>query len=449
MDQALEHFQVRACLDGPLPDALVAHAPDARSYLEQVAGPRSTGGKLLPVRGNRIRLDGLVPGDCLEYAVSLPRSFHGGWRSGAHRVGDSLIVSPLLWLWYPYRGNAQQPFRLTLQIPEGMQLSVPWPRAKDAAESSSYRLGARPYEWQALVAFGPASQEAVTVNGATLRITLLAGAPAADQAALTDWIRQGAEALTMLYGRFPVPEAQVLVVPIGQGDEPVPWGQVTRGGGDAVHLFIDQRQPMTAFRRDWTLMHELSHLLHPMIDNHTPWLNEGLASYYQNVLRASSGVVSPEQAWEELDAGFQRGRQDSQPEQSLAEVGENMRSNRRFMRVYWSGAAIMLMADTELRARSGGRQSLASALQAFRECCLPSDRGWSALEFLRQLDRLTESDVFTGLYARYAYSSQFPDLRAIYSQLGLRREGTGLHFAGEGSAARLRAEIMQSATRPN
>ena len=37
-------------------------------------------------------------------------------------------------------------------------------------------------------------------------------------------------------------------------------------------------------------------------------LAEGLATYYQNVLRARAGLLTPSEAWEQIDAGFARGR---------------------------------------------------------------------------------------------------------------------------------------------
>ena len=41
-----------------------------------------------------------------------------------------------------------------------------------------------------------------------------------------------------------------------------------------------------------------------------------------------------------------------------------MYRNGAFMRVYWEGAAIMLLADQRLRARTQGSQSLDTALDA-------------------------------------------------------------------------------------
>jgi predicted metalloprotease with PDZ domain len=167
-------------------------------------------------------------------------------------------------------------------------------------------------------------------------------------------------------------------------------------------------------------VHELSHLLHPVIDGPDRWLSEGLASYYQNVLRARAGLRSAQWSWDALHAGFERGIRGTARGRSLAEVSETMMRDHSFMRVYWSGAAIALLADVELRRRSGGAQSLDTALAALGDCCLPADRSWSARELMQQLDRLTDTTVFIQLYRKYIDSDDFPDLGAVYAELGLQ-----------------------------
>jgi predicted metalloprotease with PDZ domain len=209
-------------------------------------------------------------------------------------------------------------------------------------------------------------------------------------------------------------------VPIGDGREPVPWGEVQRGGGDAVHLYINQRLPAEEFMADWVLVHELSHLLHPVIDSPDRWLSEGIASYYQNVLRARAGLNSAHVAWNRLHAGFERGIGATSRGRSLAEASETMMRDRSFMRVYWSGAAIALLADVELRRRSAGAQSLDTALAAFRRCCLPAERSWSAGELMQKLDQLTGVTVFMDLYREHVDADEFPELGALYRQLGLQ-----------------------------
>ena len=122
-----------------------------------------------------------------------------------------------------------------------------------------------------------------------------------------------------------------------------------RGGGVAAEFFVDETRSLDSFREDWTAAHELSHMLLPFVTRNDRWLSEGLASYYQNVLRARDGRLSEEQAWQKLHSGFERGRAGSG---SSSEAKASSSGWGSIMHIYWSGAAIMLMADSELRMLS-------------------------------------------------------------------------------------------------
>lgn len=141
--------------------------------------------------------------------------------------------------------------------------------------------------------------------------------------------------------------------------EPVPWAHIMRGGGIAAEFYIDETRPISDFRSDWTATHELSHMLLPYVSSRDRWLSEGLASYYQNILRARDGRLTEEQAWQKLLSGFERGKRATRGG-SLANATRSGRAAT--MRIYWNGAAIMLMADTRLRELTGGQQSIDTAL---------------------------------------------------------------------------------------
>ena len=145
---------------------------------------------------------------------------------------------------------------------------------------------------------------------------------------------------------------QALLVLLPWNVDPEIAAQI-RGGGVAAEFFVDQTRPLNELRFDWTATHELSHMLLPYVSSRDRWLSEGLASYYQNVLRARDGRLTEQQAWQKLHAGFERGRKATHGG-SLAEASRAGWSAT--MRVYWGGAAMMLKADSQLRALSGGQQ---------------------------------------------------------------------------------------------
>ena len=212
----------------------------------------------------------------------------------------------------------------------------------------------------------------------------------------------------------------MVVIPVAnsRGDSPVPFGRVIRDGGETVELFIDPSRPMQEFYADWTATHEFSHLMVPYLHSESRWISEGLAQYYQNVLLARAGAYDAQYAWQKIYAGLERGR-NSRPELSPNEAASGDARAAR-MKVYWSGAAIALMADVALRERSGGQESLDTVLERFQACCLPSQDVWSGPEFFNKLDSLAGEPVFMPLYRRYADTAGFPDVSEIFERLGLR-----------------------------
>ncbi|HHJ16814.1 MAG TPA: hypothetical protein ENJ80_08975 [Gammaproteobacteria bacterium] len=422
-DARLEHLDVRACFEATVPRRLTARDAHAPDLLRAATLHTSAGVIALQRQGTLLMLPRTDAPACVQYRVDL-NGIGRHWRSDSWRARDVIVIDPALWLWYPGGVGEDERWRIDFELPPGYDVSAPWQRVGRNGDTVTYVVRERMPGWEARTAIGRFSVESIELPGGRLRYALLPGEPAADAAALRRWVGSGARALVSAYGRLPVADVQLLVVPIGHGREPVPWGEVQRGGGNAVHLYIDQRRPASEFMADWVLVHELSHLLHPVIDASDRWLSEGIASYYQNVLRARAGLRSAQWSWDALHGGFERGMRGTPRGRSLAEVSETMMRDHSYMRVYWSGAAIALLADVELRRRTAGVQSLDTALAAFGACCLSADRSWSASELMQQLDRLTETTVFMTLYRKYIDSDEFPELDDLYTALGLQPVST-------------------------
>lgn len=182
-------------------------------------------------------------------------------------------------------------------------------------------------------------------------------------------------------------------------------------------------------------MHELSHLYHPYLGRRGRWLAEGLASYYQNVLRARAGMLDGDEAWRRLDAGFRRG------ERAASGMRLDAMDHARggTMRVYWAGAAFWLEADLALRQHHD--TTLDAVLDRYARCCLDGTAEVAPEDFAATLDRIAGATVFMPLYARYAAQTRFPDVAPLLRTLGLAREGDALRFSHDDAAARLRRGI--------
>ncbi|MGO1069949.1 M61 family metallopeptidase [Lysobacter sp. CA199] len=262
------------------------------------------------------------------------------------------------------------------------------------------------------------------------------------------WLDECAQAALTAFGHFPLREATVRIrlVPrrgrdSSRDSSPVPWGQTRRGDGVAVLLYVRDDASLAELRADWTAVHELSHLFHPYLGDQGRWLAEGLASYYQNVLRARAGLLDADEAWRRLDGGFQRGRAVGAGRR-MDQVGWSRGST---MRIYWAGAAYWLDADLALRRERG--TTLEHVLGRYSDCCLDGDEHLEPRAFVDALDRAGGRGVFARLYRRYAAMTEFPPLDAAYRELGLSTADGALRLSADADAARLRRAIMSAPRR--
>lgn len=282
-----------------------------------------------------------------------------------------------------------------------------------------------------------------TIPGATLRIEIRQPVDENKAAEILEWLRSASSNVSLAYGRFPNPSPRIVIIPAKDrwwnSDKPVPFGRVTRDREEKVELYVNADRPIEEFYRDWTATHEFSHLMLPYLGERYRWISEGFASYYQNVLMSRAGQYTPREAWQKLYAGFERGRV-SRPDLSLNEAASaGIRQAR--MKIYWSGAAIAMMADIELRERSGGRESLDVALDRLQRCCLPSRRTWSGPELFTKLDTLVDGAVFMPLYRRYANESGFPSFRPALQRLGIGTDNDRVSLRRDGELSAIRDAI--------
>ncbi|HJR72735.1 MAG TPA: hypothetical protein VJ806_03770 [Luteimonas sp.] len=281
-----------------------------------------------------------------------------------------------------------------------------------------------------------ADERVLRAGDSELRVEVLEVADRDRAAMLQRWVAETAAAPLTVFGRFPLRSAQVRVKQVSdEGDSPVPWGQTLRSDGVSVLLFVREDASLDELRADWTAVHELSHLFHPYLGASGRWMAEGLASYYQNVLRARVGLLDGDEAWRRLEGGFQRGRK------AITGVRLDELRIRRggTMRVYWAGAAYWLEADLALRERGS---SLDAVLAEYSRCCLGDGTALVEPEaFAAALDKIAKTDALVPLYGRYTASEEFPSLEAAYRRLGIETAGGTLRFSRGDAGARLREAI--------
>ncbi len=437
----LATLAVRACPAAP-GGVLVADDAEAPAVLRRARA--EPGGRSLAPRGGRLTL--VADERCVDYEVDLAAAAALNPRYAAlDEHNRALAVA--LWLWLP-AGGGEAVLEVGFELPQGMAVSVPWqPIAGAGTRTPRFRVPPSPRSDAAVSAFGRFAHCSIGLPGTTLRAAILGGHTAGRPRELAAWLAAAAGNVNRVYGRFPHPAPQVLVVPVARGrvdrGEPVPFGHVIRDGGEAVQFYVNQRRALADFTADWTATHEFAHLLIPYVDADEKWLSEGLASYYQNVLMARGGAYTEQRAWRKLIEGFRRGER-SVPHLSI-EAAMPVGGWDGLMKTYWGGAVLALMADVTLREHSDNRASLDSVLDALQACCLPAAAGWSGRRLVRELDRLAPFALFEALYDRYRGARGFPDFAPLMARLGVALTDTGVRFDEGAELANVRRAIMADA----
>ncbi len=405
------------------------------------------GTSIAPPRRGRVQLPAGV--ECISYTARLlPVRGRGRWTVEQEGVR---VTSSRSWLLLP-RLHTGDRVQLRVTKPDHVDLSVPWVRSpgETNAAHSIYELRASPRSDENLVVIGQFVSLDLSSVGlrkpAALTFARSArGTPGSGEIDVVEaWLLHNFSGIRRAFGRIPNPQAQIVVMGArSEGSSPVPFGHVIRDQGETIRFFVDPQRSLAAFKKDWTAVHEISHLLLPYVEE--KWIAEGFASYYQNVLQARLGEYSQTEAWGRLARSFARGR----------DAGRNVSPNGTRdapfwevrMMVYWSGAALALMADVELREQSGGAQSLDTVLARLGECCLPGETSTSGRVLFEQLDRLAGRSVFVALYDQYADQRGMPDTGPLMQRLGVSGAGVRAQLSDTADLSHIRRAITQSLAR--
>lgn len=422
-------LEAEVCFDGPVPERLVAPMGRAVPFLVAVRNR----GRDLPVTEGVVVLSDLQAGDCLDYVVDIGGLLQkaGTW-DGVGRVGDDLLLSPDWWLWAPEPRPTGTPIRARFE--GAMEASVPWPRGRGAYP---FTIPESTFEWKAQGVFGHFERRALHLDDATLDVTVVGDGFGERSGAVNAWLDRSAEAVAGLLGGFPVPRAQVLLV--ADPDRRRSFGYALRGGGPSTGLLLPARPSQAFLDDDWTAVHELLHFSLPPLPTSDAWLFEGLTTYLTAVARARAGIISEREAWWELLDGFERGRRVGTGV-SLRKESEQMHDNRTYWRVYWSGAALMLQIDVELREQG---MTLAEIVSRFAKQRPGDDHDWNAREVVAQIGKLCGSEMPARVVARHLDAKDFPDTSALRSQLGVQLDGDTVRYDDDASRASIRKVIMR------
>jgi hypothetical protein len=251
------------------------------------------------------------------------------------------------------------------------------------------------------------------------------------------WIASSARAVTVYYEQFPVSHLQIrLRFFEGRG---VRGGRTTGWGGASIEISVGRASAPSDFTNDWVLTHEMLHLAFPSVPEEHHWIEEGSATYIEPIARARAGDLTPEKVWGDLV--------DELP-QGLPQPGDRgLDFTPTWGRTYWGGALFCLLADIEIRKRTGNKKGLEDALRAILKAGGTIESDWPLTRTLEIGDHATGVPVLRELYNKMKATPAPVDLSALWKELGVERRNSKIEFNGGAPLAAIRKAITPSAVR--
>ena len=251
------------------------------------------------------------------------------------------------------------------------------------------------------------------------------------------WVASSARAVTVYYEQFPVSHLQIRVRFFeGRG---VRGGRTTGWDGPSIAIAVGRASSASDFTEDWVLTHEMVHLAFPSVPEEHHWIEEGSATYVEPIARARAGDLTPEKVWGDLVDGLPQG---------LPQPGDRgLDFTPTWGRTYWGGALFCLLADIEIRKRTGNKKGLEDALRAILKAGGTIESDWPLTRTLEIGDRATGVPVLRELYDKMKAAPAPVDLSALWKELGVERRNGKIEFNDGAPLAAIRKAITQSAVR--
>jgi len=263
-------------------------------------------------------------GNTLTYRFDLARAAREQRHyKVASQHGEAILTFPATFLIRPREPDAGN---YTLKVTGGLAATAQAPtRDLDHAPAA---------------VFGGFQTRDFPVQGGTVHLAYQPTPLPEDE--LLHWVGLSVTALADYYGKLPMPDVLLVIL--------THEGRGVRGmaQGNSVLMLPPKTMPRDELRNDWTLMHELTHLGFPCVPYAYHWVEEGLATWLEPIIRVRAGDFSQEQMWKDIVENLPPSFPD-----------ENTHDYNRY---YWGGALFWFLAD--LRIRLTTPYTLQTALQA-------------------------------------------------------------------------------------
>ncbi|HEX9104247.1 MAG TPA: hypothetical protein VF997_18685 [Polyangia bacterium] len=402
--------------------------PFVRDVAVAADGGRGGGWRAVAAQAGSWRAPECARGCKLRYRFELARAAAALSSEAGERLGEVTQAPPSTWLLHPLHAPPGRDYRFWVTTPPGLAFVTGVHRAgRDGYGADVAQLEDAPYS-----AFGPlAVASARVAGGATLDFAFVpAAGRALDREPIVKAMTRAAEVVARYFGRFPVERLLVLVVPTG-GDGL--HGRTLGGGGATLMLYVGADAPAAAIAESWVPAHELTHLAFPTVPRRQLWIAEGLATYLEPSERARAGDLGAEKVWRDLVDGLPNGEP--------ARGDRGLDHTQTWGRIYWGGALYCMLADLEIRERTGNRRSLDDAARAIVAAGGTLENSWPLGRALDVGDAAVGVPVLRELWQKLGAAPVTIDLDAWWQKLGVRKERGRVVFDDAAPLAALRRAI--------
>jgi hypothetical protein len=350
----------------------------------------------------------------------------------AARFGASLLAPSASFLLEP----DPLPVGLPARVRAGDRTRLTLGLRRDGAV---HTIEAQELEAATFAAFSPRELTELELAGQSLTVALLDGELDLEAAVLWRWVETFARAVQGFYGAAPDRQLLVVLAPLA-GAKGVRFGKLLPESAPGIVLLVGEHATERELYSDWILVHELFHVGSPSFDGEGKWFDEGLATYFEPIIRVRAGYLAERELWQEF---FRK-----MPDGLGVLTGPGLERAHTFAEVYWGGALFCLLADVEARVRTSNARGLEHGVRGVLSAGGIASEVWSLAEALATADRAMGVPVLAPLSRRYAERGAPVALFGLFDALGVRTEGDRVELDDTAPLAAVRRAIVHGTSAP-
>ena len=269
------------------------------------------------------------------------------------------------------------------------------------------------------------------IGGGTIDIAFTSRPAESLRGMILNWIATAARSVSTYYERFPVRHVDIAVeIHDGHG---INSGRAFGWEHAHIEIAVGRSTSAAEFSDDWTITHEMVHLAFPSVPQRHHWIEEGLATYVEPIARARAGNLTQERIWGDMVEGMPQG---------LPKTGDRgLDFTHTWGRTYWGGALFCLLADVEIRKRTGNRMGLEGGLRGILKSGGSIEVEWPLNRALRAADQATGVPVLQEMYDKTSATPVAPDLDKLWKDLGIIYDRDKVTFDDSAPLAAVRKAI--------